>query len=72
VPEAILIRKSLEATTAQLAAERAAASQILVLHAILERQREANAGKDGDAFIARMKCFTRRLRKSPDIPEFGR
>ena len=50
LPEAILIRKSLEATTAQLAAERAAASQILVLHAILERQREANAAKDGDAF----------------------
>ena len=50
LPEAILIRKSLEATTAQLAAERVAASQILVLHAILERQREANAAKDGDAF----------------------
>src|SRR5882724_1382806 len=50
LPEAILIRKSLEATTAQLAAERAAASQILVLHAILERQREANVAKDSDAF----------------------
>jgi DNA-binding GntR family transcriptional regulator len=50
LPEAILIRKSLEATTAQLAAERAAASQILVLQAILERQREADAAKDGDAF----------------------
>ncbi len=50
LPEAILIRKSLEATTAQLAAERAAASQILVLRAILERQREANAAKDSDAF----------------------
>ena len=50
LPEAILIRKSLEATTAQLAAERAAASQILVLYAILERQREADAAKDGDAF----------------------
>ena len=50
LPEAILIRKSLEATTAQLAAGRAAASQILVLQAILERQREANAAKDGDAF----------------------
>src|SRR6202051_495748 len=50
LPEAIIIRKALEATTAQLAAERAAASQILVLHAILERQREANAAKDSDAF----------------------
>src|ERR1700694_2487601 len=35
LPEAIIIRKALEATTAQLAAERAAARQILILHAIL-------------------------------------
>ena len=50
LPEAIIVRKALEATTAQLAAERATASQILVLHAILERQREANAANDRDAF----------------------
>ncbi len=50
LPEAILIRKALEATTAQLAAERATSSQILVLHSILERQREANAARDRDAF----------------------
>ena len=45
-----LLRKALEATTAQLATERATASQILVLHSILQRQREANAAKDRDAF----------------------
>jgi len=50
LPEAIIVRKALEATTAQLAAERAPASQILVLHAILERQREANAAATADAF----------------------
>ncbi len=50
LPEAIIVRKALEATTAQLAAERAPASQILVLHAILKRQREANAAGDSDAF----------------------
>jgi DNA-binding GntR family transcriptional regulator len=50
LPEAIIVRKALEATTAQFAAERATASQILVLHAILERQREANAAKDREAF----------------------
>src|SRR5450631_2439139 len=50
LPEAILIRKALETTTAQLAAERATASQILALHSILERQREANAAKQRDAF----------------------
>ncbi|SHL49075.1 transcriptional regulator, GntR family [Bradyrhizobium lablabi] len=50
LPEAIIIRKALEATTAQLAAERATASQILGLHAILQRQREASAAKDKDTF----------------------
>jgi len=50
LPEAIIIRKALESTTAQMAAERATASQILNLHSILERQREANAAKDRDAF----------------------
>ena len=47
---AIIVRKALEATTAQFAAEHATASQILVLHAILQRQREANAAKDREAF----------------------
>ena len=50
LPEAIVIRKALEATTAQMAAQRATASQILNLHSILERQREANAAGDSDAF----------------------
>src|SRR3979409_161517 len=50
LPETIIIRKALEVPTAQLAAERATASQILVLRAILERQREANAGRDRDTF----------------------
>ena len=50
LPEAIIIRKALEETAARLAAERATSSQILALHSILERQREANAAKDGDAF----------------------
>ena len=50
LPEAIIVRKALEETTAQFAAERATSSQTLVLHAILERQREANAANDRDAF----------------------
>ncbi|HXN70404.1 MAG TPA: GntR family transcriptional regulator [Bradyrhizobium sp.] len=50
LPEAIIVRRALEATTAQMAAERATASQILALHSILERQREANAEKDREAF----------------------
>src|SRR6185369_13685199 len=43
LPEAIIIRKALEETTARLAAERATSSQILALQSILERQREASA-----------------------------
>jgi DNA-binding GntR family transcriptional regulator len=50
LPEAIVIRKALEETTARLAAERATSSQILVLRSILQRQREADAAGDSDAF----------------------
>ena len=50
LPEAIIIRKALEETTARLAAERATSSQILGLRATLERQREAEAAKDSEAF----------------------
>jgi DNA-binding GntR family transcriptional regulator len=50
LPEAIVIRKALEETTAGMAAERASSSQILVLHSVLERQREANAAGQRDVF----------------------
>ena len=50
LPQAIVIRKALEATTAQIAAERITTSQILNLHAILQRQREADAAGGGDTF----------------------
>jgi len=50
LPESIVIRKSLEETTAKLAAERASASQVLSLRAIIERQREADAADDRVAF----------------------
>lgn len=50
LPEAIIIRKALEETTAGLAAARASMSQILNLHAILQRQREADSAGDREAF----------------------
>src|SRR5215470_13550383 len=50
LPEAIIIRKALEQTTARFAAGLATASQILSLHAILQRQREADAADNRDAF----------------------
>lgn len=50
LPEAIIIRKALEETTARMAAERATPSQLLALQSILERQREASATGDSSAF----------------------
>ncbi|MBR0694846.1 GntR family transcriptional regulator [Bradyrhizobium lablabi] len=50
LPEAIIVRRSLEETTTRMATERATASQILNLQSILERQREADAAGDRDAF----------------------
>ncbi|WP_050419123.1 GntR family transcriptional regulator [Bradyrhizobium tropiciagri] len=50
LPEAIIVRRSLEETTTRMATERASASQILGLHAILERQREAEMADDREAF----------------------
>ena len=50
LPEAIIIRKALEETTARLAAERATSSQILALRTILQRQREAETARDSEGF----------------------
>jgi len=50
LPEAIVIRRALEETTARLAAELASSSQILALYSLLERQREADAARDRKAF----------------------
>src|SRR5690349_8956541 len=50
LPESIIIRKALEETTARFAAERATPSQILTLHAIVQRQREADAAGDRAGF----------------------
>jgi GntR family transcriptional regulator, rspAB operon transcriptional repressor len=50
LPEAIVIRKSLEETSARLAARQASGSQLLALRALLERQREADLAGDRNAF----------------------
>jgi GntR family transcriptional regulator, rspAB operon transcriptional repressor len=50
LPEAIIIRKALEETTAHMAAERATPSQIMSLHAIVQRQREADVASDREDF----------------------
>jgi GntR family transcriptional regulator, rspAB operon transcriptional repressor len=50
LPEAIIVRKALEETTAGMAAQRATPSQIMNLQAILQRQREADTVFDREGF----------------------
>ena len=50
LPEATVIRKTLEAATVRLAAERATRSRIAELRAGLERQRECEAAHDVNGF----------------------
>jgi len=68
LPEAIVIRRALETTTAQMAAECATASQILNLHSILERQREANAARDSDTFHRADEAFHATLAEVAGYP----
>jgi GntR family transcriptional regulator, rspAB operon transcriptional repressor len=50
LPEAIVVRRALEETTTRIAAQLATPSQILALRSMIERQREADAAGDRDAF----------------------
>jgi DNA-binding GntR family transcriptional regulator len=61
LPEAIVIRKALEETSARLAAERAQRSQIIALGAHLERQREAMRASDRDVFHQADEAFHRAI-----------
>ena len=68
LPEAIVIRKSLEATTARLAAERATQSEILALRSHIERQGEASAAGDQDAFHEADEAFHAALAEAAGCP----
>jgi GntR family transcriptional regulator, rspAB operon transcriptional repressor len=61
LPEMIVIRKALEETSARLAAEGGARSQILALLAQLERQREASTAGDRNAFHQADEAFHRAI-----------
>jgi GntR family transcriptional regulator, rspAB operon transcriptional repressor len=50
LPEAILVRKALEETTARLAAERASRDQVAALHKTIERQKRTQAKADRERF----------------------
>jgi DNA-binding GntR family transcriptional regulator len=68
LPEAIIIRKALEETTAKLAAERAARSQVLALQALIERQGEASLAGDQDAFHRADEAFHEALADAAGFP----
>ena len=58
LPEAIIIRKALEETTARLAAERATSSQILGLHSVLGASARGQRCRDRERFTRPTKRFT--------------
>jgi DNA-binding GntR family transcriptional regulator len=68
LPEALIIRKSLEETTAKLAAERATPSQILGLRSLIERQAEAISAEDQEAFHRADEDFHAALAKAAGYP----
>jgi DNA-binding GntR family transcriptional regulator len=57
LPEAVVIRKALEETSARFAAQRASPVQVFAIGAILERQREAELRGDRDAFHSADEAF---------------
>jgi GntR family transcriptional regulator, rspAB operon transcriptional repressor len=57
LPEAIVIRKALEETSARFAAERTSRSKVVSISAILERQREAESASDRGAFHSADEAF---------------
>lgn len=61
LPEAMVIRKALEQTSASLAASQATRSQKLTLASIVEQQREAALANDPAAFHAADEMFHAKL-----------
>ncbi|HEY4201135.1 MAG TPA: GntR family transcriptional regulator [Devosiaceae bacterium] len=72
LPEAMVIRKALENTTATIAAGRATRSQILTLASIIEQQREAAAASDRSAFHRADELFHAKLAEIAGYPGIWR
>lgn len=68
LPEAMVIRKSLESTTAGLAAEAASRSQKLTLASVIEQQREASQAGDRAAFHRADELFHAKLAEIAGFP----
>lgn len=72
LPEAMVIRKALETTTARMAAETATKSQILTLASIIEQQREASAADDIDLFHRADEAFHAKIAEISGYPGIWR
>jgi len=70
LPEAGVIRKSLERTTVRLAAERATRSQIAQLNACVERQHEVDTAGDPDGFHQADEAFHALIAEISGYPGF--
>jgi DNA-binding GntR family transcriptional regulator len=68
LPEAIVIRKALEQTSVQHAAQRASRSQIAAISASLERQREAQRASDREAFHLADEAFHAAIAEASGYP----
>ena len=68
LPEAMVIRKSLERTTASMAATLATRSQVLTLASIVEQQREAAYAEDASGFHRADELFHAKLAEIAGYP----
>jgi GntR family transcriptional regulator, rspAB operon transcriptional repressor len=68
LPEAILIRKTLEEVTAGLAARAADASQVAELHEFIERQRRMQKGGDHERFHQADEAFHAKIAQLAGYP----
>jgi GntR family transcriptional regulator, rspAB operon transcriptional repressor len=68
LPEAMVIRRTLEETSARLAAERAGPAQIAEIEAVLKRQREVSARGDQDAFHHADEAFHAAIADAAGLP----
>ena len=72
LPEAIVIRKALETTTARLAATKATKSQQLTLASIIEQQREAAEAGDMHGFHRGDEAFHAKIAEISGYPGIWR
>nr|WP_083989080.1 GntR family transcriptional regulator [Devosia geojensis] len=72
LPEAMVIRKALEQTTAALAAGKATRSQTLILASVVEQQREAAQRNDSTAFHRADELFHSQIAEISGFPGIWR